>query len=76
MVDGPPAASWQRMAEAARAEAAEIGADAVFLGDVSQYQSGTIITDPSAVSPYYAGPVTTTAVRRKQATAIAIVYVE
>jgi hypothetical protein len=34
--------SWQSIAEAARAEASDIGADAVFMGQMGEYQSGSV----------------------------------
>ena len=91
MLDGPRLASWQRMAEAAREEAAELGADAVFLGDLGQYQSGSVImpghstttttgttlgSSFSATSHTFGGPTMAMPVIRKQATAIAIRYVK
>jgi hypothetical protein len=45
-IDGSNKRGWQSIAEAAREEAADMGADAVFMGDMGQYQSG-MMTMPS-----------------------------
>jgi hypothetical protein len=39
-IDGSDYRGWQSIADAAREEAAEMGADAVFMGQMGQYQSG------------------------------------
>jgi hypothetical protein len=41
-IDGANSRSWQSIAEAARAEAADIGADAVFMGQMGENQSGAV----------------------------------
>ena len=46
-IDGSNKRGWQSIAEAAREEAADMGADAVFMGDMGQYESGTM-TMPGA----------------------------
>lgn len=89
-LDGAPASSWQSVADAAREEAARIGADAVFMGQAGEYQAGTVImpSGPTTTtttgtmvgstfnmrSNTYAGPTMAGGVRRKQFTGIAIVY--
>ena len=39
-IDGSKKRSWQSIADAAREEAADMGTDAVFMGEMEQYQSG------------------------------------
>jgi hypothetical protein len=41
-IDGANSRSWQSIAEAAREEAADMGADAVIMGHTGQYQSGMV----------------------------------
>jgi hypothetical protein len=41
-IDGANSRSWQSIAEAARAEATDIGADAVFMGQMGETQSGAV----------------------------------
>ncbi len=88
-VKGAPAASWQSVAEGARAEAAEMGADAVFIGNAAEYQAGTIIMPHSstttttgsfsggpfnATSNTFMGPTTAMGIEKKRFTGIAIMY--
>jgi len=88
-VKGAPASSWQAVAEGARAEAAEMGADAVFMGNAGEYQAGTVIMPGSSTttttgtisgssinstSNSFAGPTTAIGIQKKQFTGIAIVY--
>jgi hypothetical protein len=88
-VTGAPAASWQSVAEGARAEAAEIGADAVFMGVAGQYQAGTVIIPGSSTttttgtitgssinmtSNTFGGASIAAGIQRKRFTGIAIVY--
>ena len=61
------------MTKEIRVKAAEVGADAVFIGDLQHYHAGTFT--PGQISPYSRMfPTTSVAIRRKQLTAIAIVY--
>lgn len=88
-VDGKRSANWQSLAEAARVEAAEIGADAVFMGNAGEYQAGTMILPGSSTtttmgsfsgrsfnanSNTFAGPSMAVGIQKKQFTGIAIVY--
>jgi len=88
-VKGAPAASWQSVAEGARAEAAEMGADAVFMGNAGEYQAGAVIMPQSstttttgtitgssfnATSHTFTGPTTAIGMRARQFTGIAIQY--
>lgn len=88
-VKGAPAANWQAVADGARAEAAEMGADAVFMGNAGEYQAGTVIMPQNstttttgtitgssfnATSNTFAGPTTAIGMRAKQFTGIAIQY--
>lgn len=42
-VEGRRSHNWQSMAEGAREEAADMGADAVFMGPAEHYEAGTIV---------------------------------
>ena len=55
-IDGSNKRGWQSIADAAREEAAEMGADAVVMGQIGQYQSGTV----SASGPTSSTATTTT----------------
>src|SRR5262245_2243387 len=57
-IDGSNKRGWQSMANAAREEAAEMGADAVFMGQVGTYQSGSM-TMPSTSTTTTTGTVNT-----------------
>jgi hypothetical protein len=89
LIKGAPAAKWQKVAEAAREEAADMGADAVFMADAGEYYAGTVImpgsttttttgsftgSSFSARSQTYSGPSTAMAMQNKRFTGIAIVY--
>ena len=88
-IDGSDKRGWQSIAEAARAEAAEMGADAVFMGQMGQYQSGTMSVPSGSTttttgtagrssfntnSTTFAGPTVSAGIQRKQLSATAIVY--
>lgn len=88
-IDGANARSWQSIVEAAREEAADIGADAVFMGQMGEYQSGaasmptgsttttTGTLNRSALrmnSQSFAGPNIAAGIQRKQLSGTAIVF--
>jgi len=88
-IDGSNKRSWQSIAEAAREEAAEMGADAVFMGQMGQYESGTVSVPSGSTttttgtvgrssfntnSTTFAGPTVAAEIKRKQLSATAIVY--
>jgi hypothetical protein len=57
-IDGSNKRGWQSIAEAAREEAADMGADAVFMGQIGEYQAGTV-TMPGASTTNTTGRVST-----------------
>ena len=88
-IEGARTASWESVVEAAREEAADMGADAVFMGQAGEYQAGTVImpsgspttttgtmsrSSANMTSNTYAGQTVATEVRREQFTGIAIMY--
>lgn len=88
-IDGSNKRGWQSIAEAAREEAAEMGADAVFIGNIGQYQSGTMSSPNSSTtstastfnrssmntnSTMFTGPTVVEGIMRKQLSATAIMY--
>ena len=91
MIKGAMAASWQRVANGAREEAADMGADAVFIGNAEEYQAGTYISPAgsttttngtftnqsfNATGNTSIGPTTAIAIQKKRLTGIAIVYLD
>jgi hypothetical protein len=88
-VGGTPAANWQQLAEAAREEAAAMGADAIVLGDAGELPVGTIImpgsTTTNTTGDFYgnsfsarsrssASPTMAMAIQQKRMTGTAILY--
>jgi hypothetical protein len=88
-IDGANSRSWQSIAEAARAEAADIGADAVFMGQMGEYQSGSMSIPTASTttttgtlnrsalrmnSQTFAGPTIAAGIERKQLSGTAIVF--
>jgi hypothetical protein len=88
-IDGANSRSWQSVAEAARAEAADIGADAVFMGQMGESQSGALSIPTGSTntttgtlnrsalrmnSQAFAGPTVAAGIERKQLSGTAIMY--
>ena len=88
-IDGSNKRGWQAVAEAAREEAASMGADAVFMGQMGEYQAGTMSVPTGSTmmttrradrssfnssSTTFAGPTVSAGVQRKQLSATAIIY--
>jgi hypothetical protein len=86
---GANSRSWQSIAEAARAEAADIGADAVFMGQMGEYQTGSVSIPTGSTttttgtlnrsalrmnSQSFAGPTIAAGVERKQLSGTAILF--
>lgn len=61
-IDGSNKRGWQSMADAAREEAADMGADAVFMGQMGQYQSG-MMTVPTGSTTTTTGTLNTSSNR-------------
>jgi hypothetical protein len=88
-IDGANSRSWQSIAEAARAEAADIEADAVFMGQMGEYQAGSVSLPTGSTttttgtlnrsalrlnSQTFAGPTVAAGIERKQLSGTAIVF--